>query len=108
MGVSEPNTRHSIKLKSPWDHSSAWARVMADGRIELELYDFSEEAQSHMRNDVAWIWSVAAADKPRVVELLQENTGAAIGDDAALLNAVAHNLPTSTPSATGCAKSRFP
>ena len=87
MQDSEPNVRCSIKLKGPWDHSAAWARVMADGRLELELYDFSEEAQSSMGNDVAWIWSVAAADVPRVLELLQEKTGEAISGDKQLLAA---------------------
>ncbi len=92
MEHSDPNVRHSVKLKSPWDHSAAWARVMVDGRIELELYDFSEEAQSHMGNDVAWIWIVAAADKPRVLELLQEQAAGLISDDVALLDALARHF----------------
>lgn len=93
MENSDPNVRHQIKIKSPWDHSAAWARVTHDGGIELELYDFSDQAQSSMGNDVAWIWSVTAADKPRVVELLQELTGTAIADDAALLEAFAKHFP---------------
>jgi hypothetical protein len=94
MEHSEPNVRHSIKLKSPWDHSAAWARVMVDGSIELELYDSSEEAQNHMGNDVAWIWRVAAEHVPRVIELLKEHCGLVgeINDDAALLEALSRHF----------------
>jgi len=48
MGDPEPKARLEIKLKSPFqgEHSSATASVLEDGRIELDLYDFSEEAQS--------------------------------------------------------------
>ena len=93
MQDSEPNVRCSIKVKSPWDHSSAWARVMADGSLELELYDFSEEAQNNMGNDVAWIWSVAAVDVPQVVRLFQEMTGSTIKDDKSLLKTLKKHFP---------------
>lgn len=77
-----------VRLESPWSGASAWARVLADGRLELELYDHSPEAQSSMGNDVAWIWTVAAADRGRVVRALEEFTGFVIGDDRGLLEAL--------------------
>jgi hypothetical protein len=89
----EPKVRLEIKLKSSWKQSSAWARVLEDGRIELELYDFSQDAQDHMGNDVAWIWRVETARIPRLLKLLEERTGTAIRDDQALLDAFARNFP---------------
>ncbi len=84
--------RQSIRLNGTWKQSSAWGRVTHDGGIELELYDYSDEAQSSMGNDVAWIWSVAPADKPLVVELLRQKIGGPVADDAAILEAFAQHF----------------
>ena len=83
-----------VKLKSPFagNQSTAWARIRPDGGIELELYDFSDEAQSSMGNDVAWIWTVDLAAKPRFVELLAARAGAEIPNDETLLDALARNF----------------
>ena len=84
--------RISVKVKSPWDKSAAWARVLEDGRIELELYDFSQDAQDHMGNDVAWLYRIETAEKPRLKALLEERAGTAIRDDHALLDAFARTF----------------
>ncbi len=93
-GEPEPKIRLEIKLKSPFtgEHSSATAAVLEDGRIQLDLYDFSEEAQSSMGNDVAWYWRVEAVHKPRLITLLEEHTGMPIPDDKALLEAFARHF----------------
>lgn len=93
-GDPEPTIRLEIKLKSPFtgDHSTATAAVLEDGRIQLDLYDFSDEAQSSMGNDVAWYWRVEAVHKPRLIALLEEQTGAPIRDDQALLEAFARHF----------------
>lgn len=70
MPVPERTTRHEIKICSPWEKSSAWARVITDGSLELELYDFSSQAKSSMGGDVAWIWTVQACDMPQVLSHL--------------------------------------
>jgi len=95
MGEFERPARLTIKLKSPFQgtQSSASARVREDGGIDLDLYDFSDEAQSSMGNDVAWIWRIDTAQRPRLVELLEERTGTAIRDDQALLDAFARHFP---------------
>jgi hypothetical protein len=89
---SEPKERASIKLSSPWEKSAAWARVLQDGRIELELYDYSEEAQAHMGNDVAWLYRIETEHKPRLLALLQERAGVAIADDETLLDVLARTF----------------
>lgn len=94
-GGPEPTIGLQIKLKSPFtgDQSSAAASVLGDGRIQLDLYDFSDEAQSSMGHDVAWYWKIEASQKARLIELLAEQIGAPIPDDQALLEALARDFP---------------
>jgi hypothetical protein len=94
MGEFEGKARLTIKLQSPFTgtQSSASASVLEDGRIDLDLYDFSDEAQSSMGNDVAWIWRIETAHKPRLLALLEERTGTPIRDDQAMLNAFAQHF----------------
>ena len=82
-----------IKLRGPWEKSAGWARVLEDGQIELELYDFSPEAQDHMGNDVAWLYRIETVHKPRLRELLQERSGSAIRTDSAMLQAFQKDFP---------------
>lgn len=69
----------SVKLNSPWDGASAWARINADGALELELYDHSEQAAQSLGGDVAWIWTANA---------VQARTALHAPDDNALLAAI--------------------
>lgn len=84
-GAPEPTVGLQVKLKSPFtgEHSTASAGILGDGRIQLDLYDFSDEAQSSMGNDVAWYWRVETDHKPRLIKLLEEKNGAPIPDDQA-------------------------
>ena len=84
----------TVKLKSPFwgTGSTAAATILPDGRIQLDLYDFSDEAQSSMGNDVAWYWTVEAAHKPRLTELLEKRTGTTIHNDEELLASLAANF----------------
>jgi hypothetical protein len=89
MADSESKARLSVKLKGILDHTSSWARVLEDGRIELEHYDFSPGADDNFGNDVAWMYYVETAQKPRLFELLGALTGTLITDDQAMLDAFA-------------------
>jgi hypothetical protein len=71
-----------MKIRSPWPKSSAWARILTDGSLELELYDFSSEAASSLGGDVAWIWTVDAVDIPQLLSYLPAQ--ASDGDQALL------------------------
>jgi hypothetical protein len=46
MPDSESKARLSVKLTGILDRTSSWVRVLEDGRIELEHYDFSSAAQA--------------------------------------------------------------
>src|SRR5437879_974967 len=83
MPDAGPQPQLSVKLKGILDHTASWARVLADGRIELEYYDFSPDAQEWFGNDVAWTYRIEASEKPRLYALL------AVTDDRAMLDAIA-------------------
>jgi len=89
MPDPESKARLSVKLTGILDSTSSWARVLEDGRIELEYYDFSSAAQDSFGNDVAWMYRIEAVHKPRLFELLETRTGEAIADDQAMLDAFA-------------------
>lgn len=82
-----------IRLKGPWDKTAAWARLTPEGALELELYDYSEEAERWMGNDVAWIWRVAPADLPAARQAIARIAPRALAGDEALLAALAEDFP---------------
>ena len=82
MATPETTPRLEMKIRSPWPKSSAWARILTDGSLELELYDFSSEAESSLGGDVAWIWTVDAPDIPQLLSHLPAQ--ASDGDQALL------------------------
>ena len=63
------------KMTAPWAKSAAWVRFTAAGALELELYDYSPQAQSSLGGDVAWIWRVSATEISRLYQLLAERHG---------------------------------
>ena len=78
-----------VRLKAPWSGASAWARIRGEeGDLELELFDFSEEAQSSLGNDVAWTWRVPGSEKERVRERLGVRAGRRLEGDAEMLGAM--------------------
>lgn len=83
----EKRERLSVKIGAPWSGSAAWATVLMDGSLELELFDHSQEAQSSLGGDVAWIYTVDAAHVPHIMELL------GVADDATLLGAFQQCFP---------------
>jgi hypothetical protein len=89
MPDSESKARLTIKLKGILPHSASWARILEDGRIELEFYDHSPEAENHLGGDVAWMYRIAATERLRLIELLEARTGAMITGDQSLLDAIA-------------------
>lgn len=70
MLTPDTKPRLEMKIRSPWEKSAAWARVTTDGSLELELYDFSPQAEQSLGGDVAWIWTVEAKDMPQLLSLL--------------------------------------
>ena len=84
--------RHFVTLRGLLEHTSSTARVLDDGRLELEYYDFSPAAHAHLGNDVAWIYRLDSSQKPRLSVLLGARTGSAIPDDQSILDALAQSF----------------
>jgi len=79
--------RLTRKIGAPWSGAAAWASMLDDGSLELELFDHSQEAASSLGGDVAWIYSV---EPPQIVRLM---TLLGVADEAALLAAFAERFP---------------
>jgi hypothetical protein len=75
-----------VKLRGGPEGSASWAYVVESGDLVVECYDYGEEAQAAFGNDVAFLVTVAAADKPTVFERLG---GEGAYADAALLDLIA-------------------
>ena len=82
-----------IRLKGPWEKTAAWARLTPGGALELELYDYSEEAARWMGNDVAWIWRVAPGDLPAARAAIAQQAPFALTGGDQLLAALAARFP---------------
>lgn len=59
-----------VRLAGGLDHTAPSAEVGPDGSLLVELYDFSDDAQRHFGNDVAYTLVVDPAEKGRVLALL--------------------------------------
>ncbi|MBK7928724.1 MAG: hypothetical protein IPJ98_14885 [Bryobacterales bacterium] len=79
--------RLTRKIGAPWSGAAAWASILDDGSLELELFDHSQEAANSLGGDVAWIYTV---EPPRIARLM---TLLGVADEAALLAAFAERFP---------------
>ena len=91
MEMEEPKSkpRFEVRLKGVLQGTGSWARVLDDGRIELEYFDYSSSAQDWFGNDVAWMYWIEASEKQRILALLSARTGRPVADDQAMLEALA-------------------
>jgi len=80
MATPDTTARFEVKIPTTWTQASARARITTEGSLELELFDFSDQAQQSMGNDVAWIWTVEAEDMPALLRALPVQ--AALSDQA--------------------------
>jgi hypothetical protein len=86
---SEDRSKMSVKLGDNRFHTANWVRILDDGRVELELYDFSPAAEDAFGNDVAWMYRIAVADKPQLYQQLARFTRQPVTDDPTMLAAIA-------------------
>jgi len=84
MSGREPLSR---RLNAPWSGAAAWATILDNGALELELFDHSPEAASSLGGDVAWLYTVPPEHLPALMSLLD------VPDPTALLAACAERFP---------------
>ncbi len=51
------------KLREPLQGQTGWLRLTPLGGLEIELYDYSSDAESWFGHDVAWVWTVETLEK---------------------------------------------
>jgi hypothetical protein len=72
-----------VTLRGVLAQTASSAAIRADGSLVVELYDFSDEAQKWLGNDVAFLLELGAAEKAQALARLasaQELSGAADPD----------------------------
>ena len=86
--VSRMSGLPSVRLRGILHQTASWARILEDGALELEFFDYSSEAHSSLGNDVAWTYRVEACEKARVCHLLAAAGGTPVEGDPAMLDAI--------------------
>jgi hypothetical protein len=61
-----------VELKGGLKHTASSVKIKDDGSLVVELYDFSDDAQQWLGNDVAFLLKVSLADKSRMLSCLLE------------------------------------
>ena len=59
-----------VRLKGGLEHTVSWVYLRDDGSLIVEYYDHSERAHEYVGEDVAWLLTVEAVDKPRLLDSL--------------------------------------
>ncbi len=62
----------SVKMLNHLEQTSNTAQILEDGRLKIDHYDFSEEAQNHFGNDVTYMIYIMPEYKQNVLELLEQ------------------------------------
>ena len=81
-----------IRFPPPWEGATATARITAAGALELDLYDYSDEAHQWLGNDVAWTWRVAPEHVELARRALAWKAGRPVPGDADMLAAIAEHF----------------
>ena len=63
-----------VRLTGVLEHTASSVEVGPDGSLLVEFYDFSDDAQRFMGNDVACLLHVEPAEKERTLSLLESET----------------------------------
>ena len=64
-----------VKLKGVLERTASSAEIRSDGSLVIELYDFSGEAEMRFGNDVAFLLTITADDKGRMLSRLMAGRG---------------------------------
>lgn len=85
--MPEANARSTI-VWSRASGTTTWLRILADGSLEVERFDYSPLAHEHFGRDIAFLDTVAEAGVTRLVEFLSGQECGPIAGDAELLAAI--------------------
>jgi hypothetical protein len=69
----------SVKLKGVLEGTASSAEIKSDGSLVVELYDFSDEAEKWLGNDVAFLLKVSSDDKGRLLSCLMAGQNQMVG-----------------------------
>jgi hypothetical protein len=77
-----------VKLRGKLEGTVSWVEIKPDGGLQLELFDFSEVAQSIFGNDVAYQIHLTVEEKRQAMHYLNIRENELKYPDAALLEQI--------------------
>ena len=82
-----PVKMNKRKLRGKLKGTASWIEIRADGGMQLEFFDYSEDAQAIFGHDIAYLIQVSAHEKRRVMAFLNIH-GALMHPDHLLLERI--------------------
>ena len=70
--MTKTKNKHA-KLEGGLKNTASSVEIKENGDLVVELYDFSESAQDHFGNDVAFLLTVSSSDKQSIQSALANN-----------------------------------
>jgi hypothetical protein len=64
------NKMNKVKLRGKLKGTASWVEIKADGGLQLEFFDYSEDAQAIFGHDIAYLIQVSAEEKQQVLAYL--------------------------------------
>lgn len=62
----------AVHLSGGLKHTATWVKISNTGDLVVDYYDYSEDAHNHLGNDVAYLLTVEASEKLRMMHLLTD------------------------------------
>lgn len=82
-----------IKLRSGPEKTASWVRLGPGGTLEAEFYDYSESAEEHFGNDVAFLLELDPGARLRMEEILLQGCPRSGDREDTLLRAIEACFP---------------
>ena len=82
------NFPKTIKLAGNLARTTTWIKISRQGDVVIEYYDFSEEAESFLGNDTAYMLTIKHPDRGEMLRLLAGDAAqeiARLPEDEAIL-----------------------
>jgi hypothetical protein len=58
---------NKVKLRGKLKGTASWVEIKADGGLQLEFFDYSEDAQAIFGHDIAYLIQVSSEEKRQVM-----------------------------------------
>jgi hypothetical protein len=79
------NKMNKLKLRGKLKGTASWVEIKADGGLQLEFFDYSEDAQAIFGHDIAYLIQVSEQEKQQAMAFLNISDDGMANPDLVLL-----------------------